>query len=119
MGRYKLLHRYGSLSQYCVPEKLITNFELLFDIKCVFDFFLKTNWISAIRRKIVKSFQLDKVECPVERNEIFPINSSFPIRSGEKAGEAAANISSIYGENVFGESTTRKLFYRIKEGNLT
>ena len=39
----------------------------------------------------------------------------FEFNRGAKAAEAARNICAVYGDNVIGESTARKLLFRFKE----
>ena len=50
------------------------------------------------------------MECQVEKLEHF-----FVFNRWAKATEAARNICAVYGDNVVGESTARKLFPHFKE----
>ena len=41
----------------------------------------------------------------------------FTFHQGQKAAEAARDIRMVYGEGVIGESTARKWFAKLKNGN--
>ena len=49
----------------------------------------------------------------------FRPNLLFELSRGAKAAEAARNIYAVYGDNVIGDSTERKWFFRFKEDLLT
>ena len=56
------------------------------------------------------------MECQVEKLEHFRHIILFEFNRGAKEEEATKNICAVYGDNVIGESTARKLFSRFKDG---
>ena len=51
----------------------------------------------------------------MEKLEHFRHILLFDFSTGAKAAEVARNVCAVYGDNVIGESTARKRFFRFKE----
>ena len=57
------------------------------------------------------------MEYPGDKKQHFRHLLFFTFQQGQKAAEAAWDICMVYGEDVIGESMTRKWFAKFKNGN--